>query len=94
MLQPCQVTNCPHAKPCPTHGHLAAARYGQTALKPAGGTRLWRRRRRYQLARSPLCHVCGELATEVGHVLPRADGGSDDPANLRSLCHAHHVHTG
>jgi 5-methylcytosine-specific restriction protein A len=39
--------------------------------------------------------VCGAPATDVDHVISRAAGGSDDPANLQSLCaHHHHVKTG
>lgn len=31
---------------------------------------------------------------EVDHILPVKDGGTDDPANLRLLCHACHVAAG
>jgi 5-methylcytosine-specific restriction endonuclease McrA len=30
--------------------------------------------------------LCGAYATHVDHVLPRAQGGSDHPANLRAAC--------
>lgn len=43
------------------------------------------------LARNPLCVVCGRLgrvraATEVHHVKPIAEGGSDADENLMALC--------
>jgi len=40
-----------------------------------------------------MCDAIGVTrpATDVDHIRPLADGGSfDDPANLRSLCHACH----
>lgn len=37
------------------------------------------------------CVVCGHLITEQHHLIPRAYGGSDDPANLVALCPNHHT---
>ncbi|MGI8594027.1 MAG: HNH endonuclease [Solirubrobacteraceae bacterium] len=37
------------------------------------------------------CRVCGELATEVDHIVRVIDGGTDHPSNCRSLCAAHHA---
>ncbi len=38
------------------------------------------------------CELCGisadEKALEVDHIVPRNDGGSDDPTNLQSLCYS------
>ncbi|MFG1683508.1 HNH endonuclease [Nonomuraea sp. NPDC049269] len=34
--------------------------------------------------------VCGAWANEVDHITPASLGGSDEPANLRSLCGPHH----
>jgi 5-methylcytosine-specific restriction endonuclease McrA len=34
---------------------------------------------------------CGERATTVDHITPRAEGGTDDPSNLRALCRPHHA---
>ena len=33
---------------------------------------------------------CGQLASDVDHIVPRRLGGSDDHANLQSLAHGHH----
>lgn len=76
-------------------------------LAPAGRARLpaatvrtrgetWRHIRKAQLQREPLCRCCSAagrvmLAVEVDHVRPLAEGGTDDPGNLQSLCHDCHV---
>ena len=33
---------------------------------------------------------CGELATNVDHIIPRRDGGADESNNFQALCHSHH----
>ena len=39
------------------------------------------------------CQVpgCSRAAVHAHHVIPRSQGGSDDPENLISLCAAHHL---
>ncbi len=52
-----------------------------------GYGRRWRKVRLIQLRREPLCRRCGELATEVDHIVPIAKGGAmSDLANLQALC--------
>jgi len=56
-------------------------------------TQQWRRMRKHQLARAPLCAYCEEIgeltpATVADHVVPHR-GVADaffDPDNLQSLC--------
>lgn len=49
-----------------------------------------------QLRREPQCEFteggvrCVETATDVDHIVPRFEGGSDDKTNLQSLCGWHH----
>lgn len=55
----------------------------------------WRRVRAAVLTEAPLCAECARagrvaLATDVDHILPRSQGGSDARSNLQSLCHACH----
>jgi len=50
----------------------------------------WRKTRAAFLLRNPQCEVCGRQATDVDHIIPRRDGGTDDWANLQALCHEHH----
>lgn len=57
----------------------------QADRRATGETFVWRRRNR------PLGDIWGpfnpvHLAWEVDHIKPCADGGTDDPANLRLLC--------
>lgn len=35
--------------------------------------------------------ICGARATEVDHITPRAEGGTDDMENLMAICHQHHL---
>lgn len=52
----------------------------------------WERRRDYILTRDNyLCQVCaraGRLtaAEEVDHIMPKAQGGTDDEGNLQAIC--------
>ena len=34
----------------------------------------------------PQCALCGEIASEVDHILSVNEGGDSSPANLRALC--------
>jgi 5-methylcytosine-specific restriction protein A len=63
------------------------------AQRGYGGT--WQKLRLMHLARYPLCETCGEDnitegATEVHHVIPLGDGGSNATDNLQSLCKSCH----
>lgn len=66
------------------------------SLAARGYPRDWPARRARQLRREPRCQAiingvrCARRATDADHILRRKDGGSDDPVNLQSLCHAHH----
>jgi len=58
--------------------------------------RNWTRIRTDQLRREPLCRACSQhgrvtAATEVDHIVPRANGGGSEGTNLQSLCHDCHV---
>ena len=55
-----------------------------SALTSKGSTRAWRKLRRYVIARDKgICWRCGRGgATTADHIIPRAHGGSDAPANL------------
>lgn len=34
--------------------------------------------------------ICGQQANEVDHIVPRSEGGTDDPGNLQAICRPHH----
>lgn len=47
------------------------------------------------LASNPLCVVCLKdsivrAATDVDHIMPKSQGGTDDWSNLQALCKSHH----
>ena len=51
----------------------------------------WRKLRAAFLAENPLCEECLKVgvyraATEVDHIVPKRDGGTDDASNLQGLC--------
>ncbi|HLF76430.1 MAG TPA: DNA methyltransferase [Dehalococcoidia bacterium] len=50
----------------------------------------WRRLRKQVLREEPNCRRCGAPSTDVDHIVPRRQGGSDDRANLQGLCHSCH----
>ena len=68
-----------------------------SALKPSGSTRSWRRIRAFVLDRDG--HVCQMLLDELGHVVeaprpPTPPLGPDDPAWLRATCAEHNLQRG
>lgn len=67
--------------------HLDARR-GSAAQR--GYNSAWRIQRTRILAAHPTCALCPAPATDVHHLIRRADGGLDDASNLVPLCHAHH----
>ena len=47
----------------------------------------WKRQRLIVLRRDQnICAYCGDEATQVDHVIPRVDGGTDDLDNLVACC--------
>lgn len=50
----------------------------------------WRRIRAQFLKRHPTCAECGRPATDVHHIVPKRQGGSDKWVNLQALCHECH----
>lgn len=79
----------PRLKAAPTRAKAIehAPRYG----KGRGG-RPWRRKRERILKRDQyLCQSCKKqdrltLATQVDHVVPQFEGGSDEDENLQGIC--------
>jgi 5-methylcytosine-specific restriction enzyme A len=92
---PCIVPGCGRVtrvgSRCDRHG-----RDGFVGLRgqPGYGS-AWRRVRATVLERDGYrCQVCGRPATDVDHIVRRRAGGTDDSANLRSLCSScHHTRT-
>lgn len=64
---------------------------GTAGATPREKGRPWRRLRERILSEQPLCVHCERagrvtLATEVDHRVPLSQGGTDDRANLDSVC--------
>lgn len=99
----CTSPNCPNVvtfgRFCDEHRRKAKRpRMRGTAAQRGYGYR-WRRLRRRVLAEQPLCtdpfnlhseDNRTEIATDVDHIVPRADGGTDERGNLQPLCHSCH----
>jgi 5-methylcytosine-specific restriction protein A len=70
-------------------------RYGRDPDTNKRYGRAWKKVRARFLSQHPLCEQCkkaGRLtpAEEVHHVLPLADGGTNDESNLMALCKSCH----
>ena len=72
----------------------ARAKEQRTARK---GTRIyhtarWRNTRKRVLFDHPLCQAegCGEIATDVDHIVPLPEGDPYALSNLQALCRRHH----
>lgn len=64
---------------------------GRASASQRGYGSEWRIIRAEHLLMEPYCaDGCGERATEVDHIVPRRQGGTDDHDNLQSLTKAHH----
>ena len=74
-------------------GHLIAKGIYCARCRPRNrSTRAWRQTQAMVLYRDAYrCQLCDRAAVEVDHIVPVLDGGTDDPANLRPLCHECHA---
>lgn len=71
---------------------IARGSYCAACRPRNGSTRDWRRIRSQILALDGYsCRMCGQTATEIDHIRPVIEGGTDHPSNLCSLCHACHA---
>ena len=96
--RPCKYRGCPRLTDLPSgycaeHEKLHARQYDK-ARAPLHNKRYgyqWRKLRARFLSSHPLCEKCREqgrytMATEVHHIQPLADGGTNDEKNLMPLC--------
>lgn len=72
--------------------HIGHRRLGPPRLSAAtqGYGAEWRRIRAAHLELEPDCVNCGRPGSHVDHILPRRQGGSNDHANLQTLCASCH----
>ncbi len=94
VASPCSVDGCPllaiYKGRCLQHQRPAFERPKASATRRGYGSE-WQRTRRGYLAEHPICEQCGlEAATEVHHIIPKAQGGGDDEDNLLAMCERCH----
>lgn len=92
--RPCTQPGCPKMAVkkgrCEDHQRKAWGERGSAASRGYGHK--WRKLRETIMMRDQwLCQVCkatGRVttATAVDHILPKAQGGTDTPANLQAIC--------
>lgn len=100
--RPCRHHGCPRLTEstsgyCAEHEKIHTRQYDK-ARAPIHNQRYgyqWRKLRARFLNRHPLCAQCrlnGKYtsATEVHHIKPLADGGTNDESNLMALCKSCH----
>ena len=101
--RPCRYPGCPALvkQPgesyCPSHSRERNSKYNRERGSAAarGYDHNWRKLRKMQLARNPLCedpygdhaeHHETIMATQVDHITPLREGGTNRMSNLQSLC--------
>lgn len=101
-MQPCLHPGClevvrPGERYCGTHRREITKAYDRQRGSAAarGYDARWRRLRKQVLSEEPLCRAClaeGRLmpSTDVDHIVPKSQGGTDDRSNLQGLCHKCH----
>ena len=100
--RPCRFIGCPRLTDstsgyCPEHEKIQTRNYDKSRAiehNKRYGYR-WRKLRGRFLNNHPLCEQCLSAgrytaATEVHHIKPLADGGSNDEKNLMALCKSCH----
>ena len=101
--RPCRYRGCPNLTDdrsgyCNEHKSMAASEYNRFGRGYRHSSRYgyqWRKIRDYFLAANPFCELCkrdGRYtdATEVHHIKPLSEGGTNDADNLMALCHSCH----
>lgn len=82
---PCREPGCPER--AVERGRCAAHRVAPWSGSTPRSSRPWDRLRRHVLTRDEhRCYLCGAPADQVDHVVPRFEGGTDDPDNLAAIC--------
>ena len=99
--RPCSWPGCPeltNGRFCPKHAKQEAQRYAKYERNPETRRRYgraWQRVRKAYAEEHPLCEMClaeGKVhpMEQVHHKVPLSEGGTNDYANLLSLCVFHH----
>ena len=84
-----------HEKPTLQEQRRIYNQFGRTPEAKKRYNYQWRKLRAFFIARNPFCEMCKRqgkftAATEVHHIKPLADGGTNDFENLMPLCKSCH----
>ena len=95
--RPCKVRMCPNlvhgrGQYCEEHADLGIRKDTRPSARLRGYDKEWYRIRNAYIQAHPYCEEegCGRLAEQVDHKVPLRAGGTNDWANLRSLCTSCH----
>lgn len=101
--RPCRYSGCSELADvevgyCERHLKLIQSQYNRYGRTPEAKKRYgyhWRKIRADFLSAHPLCEICRQAgryvdATEVHHVKPLAEGGTNSVDNLQALCKSCH----
>lgn len=101
--RPCRQFGCPNLTDdfsgyCDKHKSIASSNYNKFFRGYKHSERYgyqWRKLRNYFLSVHPMCEMCRKEgryteATEVHHIKPLSDGGTNDLDNLMPLCKSCH----
>ena len=101
--RPCRHVGCPFLTDdssgyCSEHKTVALNNYNRFLRGYKSNERYgyqWRKLRSYFLSANPLCEMCKtegryKAATEVHHIKPLSEGGTNDFENLMALCKSCH----
>ena len=96
--KPCSYPNCNKlvnigVQYCSEHKKMVNKNYElnrETAVQRGYNTR-WQKIRKMVLIRDTICRDCNKnIATNVDHIIPFKNGGSNNLNNLIGLCHSCH----
>lgn len=99
--RPCRFPGCPNLTDgvyCEEHARQMEQHYEKFQRGYSPGKRYgraWKRIRDRYVHKHPLCELCLKegryvAVEEVHHIVPLAEGGSNDESNLMSLCRSCH----
>lgn len=92
----CKQPGCPASATsrgyCAQHVGRARPQAPRPSAAAQGYGAKWRALRARYLKLHPRCEWvgCDAAATDVDHIIPKAQGGGDEWDNLQALCHSHH----
>lgn len=74
---------------CPRHQRAGRWNHANASATARGYGWAWTAIRKRVLREEPNCR-CGRRASEVDHIIPKAEGGTNERSNLQALCSVCH----